>query len=400
MRLLPAVSALLLVACSSHQQPKTAESPERSAPEQSNTVIMSAEAQRNAAIELVTLEPAATERTIRAAGQIQVNEERTWGVGAHVEGRIVEVFAAPGDRVRRGATLAHIHGHDVHDSRADYQQAQSEAQRAQAAAALARRQRDRAVRLLEMKAGSRVEVESAEAAVREADAAVRQAETQVERVRVHLTEYLNVPVREPGAKTTSHDDEVPVRAPESGMVVERKVSSGVVVSAGQELFRITDPTSLWLIANVAETDLGDLRVGQPAEISVRAYPDRTFSGRILRLGEALDPQTRTLQVRILVPDPSGMLKPEMFATVTLRTPRTRQALSVPDAALQDHDGRKVVFVRTAADKFSARVVTPGERTSSGTVEILEGLNAGDVVVGKGSFIVKSHMLRSALEEED
>jgi RND family efflux transporter MFP subunit len=154
-----------------------------------------------------------------------------------------------------------------------------------------------------------------------------------------------------------------------------------------------------MIASVNESDLSHLRIGQPVRVSVRAYPDRRFSGRILRLGEELDPQTRTLQVRVHVPNERNLLKPQMFATAEIERATVRNMVVVPDSAIQDVGGHKVVFVRTAPDRFVLRPVQTGA-AASGKTEVVAGLRAGETVAVRGSFILKSQLLRSSLEEDE
>lgn len=358
-------------------------------------VILDAARQKNAGIETASVQPSSVSETVSATGALTVNEERTWRVGSHIEGRVVDVLANPGDRIKKGFVLAHLHSHQVHDSRSDYRRASDELARAKSAEELARRLRDRAARLFELKAGSRQEVDAAEANLREAASAVRNADTEVNRVRTHIMEYLGVPLTEGPA---AHSSDIPIRSPDSGLLIERNVSAGSVVSVGQDMFRITDPNSLWMIASVAEADLQHLRVGRAVRVLVRAHPDRTFSGRILRLGESLDPTTRTLQVRVLVPNTGGLLKPEMYATAEIERSANRNALFIPEAAVQDLNGARIVFLQLAEDRFAARPVET-RRGANGRLEVTSGLQAGDRVVVKGSFILKSQMLRSSLEEE-
>ena len=152
-----------------------------------------------------------------------------------------------------------------------------------------------------------------------------------------------------------------------------------------------------MIAAANEVDLSKLRPGQAVRIEVRAYPDREFNGRILKLGEQLDPTTRTLQIRILVPNPQGLLKPEMYATAQLPEGGKRAVLLLPEEAIQDINGIPAVFVRRSATQFEPRTVKTG-RHVNGEAEIIEGLNAGDAVVVKGSFLLKSQLMRRAIEE--
>src|SRR5258708_7687685 len=181
------------------------------------------------------------------------------------------------------------------------------------------------------------------------------------------------------------------------MVLERKVTVGSVVNAGDELCSLSDTRSLWMIAAANEADLAKLGPGQAVRIEVRAYPDREFNGRILKLGEQLDPTTRTLQIRILLPNPQGLLKPEMYATASLPEGEKRSILLLPETAIQDINGVPAVFVRRSATEFEPRAVKTG-RHANGEAEITEGLNAGDAVVVKGSFLLKSQLMRRAIEE--
>ena len=130
---------------------------------------------------------------------------------------------------------------------------------------------------------------------------------------------------------------------------------------------------------------------------VRAYPGREFAGRILKLGEQLDPATHTLQVRILVPNQQGLLKPEMYASAVVRESGRRSALFVPEEAIQEVNGVSVVFVRRTQNDFEARTVKTGQHGDGGT-EILEGLNPGEAVVVGGSFQLKSQLLKSTIQD--
>lgn len=390
--------AALLAGCSHDEPAKADATPGARAETKKNPgeLTMAETAQKAAGVAVESLQPSSVSESITATGELTVNEDRTWTVGSHIEGRVVTVSAKPGDLVKQGAVLARMHSHEVHDSRADFRRASDELVRARAAALQATRLRDRAARLLELKAASKQDVELAEGQLREAEAAVRNAKTELERVRTHITEYLEVTVSEEGRD--AGEDHVPIKAPASGLVTERKASAGTVVTSGQEMFRITDPSSLWMTANVAESDLQHLRVGQSVRVLVRAYPEHSFPGRILRLGEELDPTTRTLKVRVLVPNAGGLLKPEMYASAEIARAGSRSALFVPESAAQDLNGNRVVFVQTGADRFEARPIQVA-RVTDGRMEVSNGLKAGDRVAVKGSFLLKSQLLRSLMEQE-
>jgi multidrug efflux pump subunit AcrA (membrane-fusion protein) len=331
------------------------------------------------------------------------NEDRTWRVGAIAPGKIDDVLANIGDSVRAGQVLARIHSHDVHEARAAYREANVELDRARSAVTYAKQRRDRAKRLLELKAGSRQDLESAENGLVDAEAAVSTAIARVRKERIHLTDVLHVSVEAisdtaPNARQPIDTEDIPVFAPASAVVFERKATVGSVVGAGDVLFSLTDTSSLWMIAAANETDLSALRPGQRAEIRVRAYAGKVFPGRILKLGEKLDPATRTLEVRILVPNLHGLLKPEMYASAAILQPEKRAAIFLPDSAIQDIDGMSAVFVQRTDTQFEARSIKTGQRVN-GETEILEGVHPGEIVVLKGAFLLKSELLKSTIQED-
>ncbi len=337
--------------------------------------------------------------TIRASGRISINENKTWRVGAITDGRLVRVTVNVGDSVKQGQILARLHSHDVHESRAAYQKALSELARLKAQDIHARRARDRAKTLLSLKAASQEQVEHAEAELRNAEESIKQAEFELERAKTHLVEFLEVPL-DHGAHAGEHDDDelIPTKSPANGIVLIRHVTVGSVVQPGGQMFTITDPTTLWMIAAVAEEHFGKLRIGMPVNVGVQAHPGRTFAGRLVKLGEQLDPSTRTIQARIELSNPQGMLKPEMYADADLEMRGTRPVVLTSEAALQELKGQTVVFVERSAGRFEPTSVRTG-RTRGGLVEIEQGLAAGDRVVTRGGFVLKSQLLRKSLEEE-
>ena len=352
--------------------------------------------QRSAGIRVEPAVERAMPEVIRANARITNDEERTWRVGAITDGRVVKVLAAAGDSVREGQPLARLHSHEIHDSRAQYRNAVSELQRAKSAVAYAVKVRDRARRLLDLKAASQQEVDHAESDVRNAEAAQTNAENEVARHRSHLEEFLGIPAEDDG-----HDDEhdlIPVRAPASGTVLVRNVTQGSVVTPSNDLFVISDLRGLWAIAEVNEEHLRKLRPGIPARITVQAWSHEPFAGRIAKLGESLDPQTRTVKVRVAVPNAAGRLKPEMYATAEIDVGASRQAIFVSADATQEIRGETVVFVRAAPDKFEARHVETGGVIGR-SLEIVRGLRPGELVAVSGAFVLKSEYLKSSLSGE-
>lgn len=385
-----ALCCLILAACGTSKPPAAA----TTAPP-SNNIDVDTRTQRQLGMEVQPAQAAALASPITATGQLQLNEERTWKVGAVTEGRIVAVPVRLGETVAAGQIVAQMHSHEVHDARATRRQAIAELERLKVLAEQARRVRDRTRRLFDLKAASREQLEAAETQARSAEFGVTNAEAEVSKAESHLTEFLDVSLKDETHRPDSADeqDRVPIKAPAAGTVMERLATVGTVVSVAAPVVIISDLSSLWLIAAVNEADLSLIRPRQAVRISVRAYPDRTFPGTVFQLGERLDPQTRTLQVRVLVSNPNGLLKPDMFATVDFTPAAQSASIHVPESAVQDLDGKTIVFIQAPDKTFHPREVRTGNRVA-GQMEILSGLEPGIPVVVNGALLLKSQLLKS------
>jgi RND family efflux transporter MFP subunit len=153
-----------------------------------------------------------------------------------------------------------------------------------------------------------------------------------------------------------------------------------------------------MIAALPEEYLGKVKTGMTAAVHVQAYPDEVFSGKIARLGDQLDAETRTVPVRIVLANPGQRLRPEMYAVAEIAAGGAAEALFVPQSALQDLNGQAVVFLDQGGGKYAVRPVRTG-RIQGANVEVLEGLAAGERVVSRGGFVLKSQMFKSSLAEE-
>jgi len=331
--------------------------------------------------------------TIEATGRLVLNEDRTLRVGAYVEGRVLEVLVQLGDRVKAGQVLARIHTHEVHDAGANFVQARAMLVRKQTEAAFAKASLDRAERLLQARALSLYERDRMRVEDASAREEVTRAEAELERARGHL-ELLGL-----DEEKLDYEAPVLVRAPREGVLLERLVTPGTSVNPGDPLFTLSDLGTLWVHVEVEEQHLPALRVGAPLALSVAAYPGETFPGKILRLGEQLNPETRRLAIRGLVENRVGRLKPEMYVTARVQSGARTRVLTIPAAALQEVDGTATVFIALGQNRYQRRSVRTG-RTEGGQVEALEGVALADRVVTKGSFLLKSELLKSLLEEDE
>ena len=322
-------------------------------------------------------------------GQLTTNEDRTVRLGAPARGRVLSVSANPGDRVREGQPLVILQSADAGAAQSDVAKATAALSSKRAQAAYAKAARDRAQRLLALKAIPRQDYDRAIADDELAQSDLRQAEAELERARSTANQL--------GADASTTGN-ITIRSPQRGVVLTRNAMPGTVVEAGAPLVAVTDPTELWLVVNAPEQFTGLFRRGGELRFVVPAYAD-TFAARINSLGAGLDPDTRTLPVRGVVNSRNGRLKPGMLATVIVSGGRQTVAVQLPDDAVQLIGGKPTVFT-VAPDakggaRFTRREVVLGSR-AGGKVAVLQGLNAGDVVVTSGAFAVKAEFQKGAM----
>jgi Cu(I)/Ag(I) efflux system membrane fusion protein len=193
---------------------------------------------------------------------------------------------------------------------------------------------------------------------------------------------------------------VPWLAPQDGEILERNAVNGMRAAPGAVLFRIADHQVVWVLADIAERDLGLISVGQKVGVRPRAYPDRTFSGEVALIYPHLNAQTRTARIRIELPNPEGLLRPDMYADVEIATGTEAPVLTVPDSAVIDSGARQVVLLDRGEGRFEPRPVKPGRR-GDGRVEIKEGVTEDDKVVVTANFLIDAESnLKAALRGLD
>jgi cobalt-zinc-cadmium efflux system membrane fusion protein len=260
----------------------------------------------------------------------------------------------------------------------------------------ARQNEDRAKRLFEAKAVSRHDVQRAEADRVAADEQLDIAKTEVRRAEEELEHYGITNAEDPSGESGEY---IPVRSPLHGVVLEKSVTQGTAVTVGTPLYVVADLTELWAVAEVDETQLPLVKAGRTTEVRVAAYADETFPGLVTFVGDTVNPKTRRVTVRCQVKNADGRLKPEMYAQVALSAGEPRAVVGVPSPAIQEIDGKPVVFVRTAEGAFEKRDVAVGPEVE-GWVEVRGGVKAGEAVATTGSFLLKSELLKAAMAGEE
>ena len=395
--LILAISCSFVVGCGS--SPATAPKGESSgaAPQtKKDEIALSPARQAEGGIETQAVALSDKPQTLRVAGRIALADDRIARVGVRTVGLVMAVYAGLGDYVKKGQILARYHADEVRDTRAQYRTAVAQLNRAQAGASLAQRNYERAQTLLELKAGSVIQVEQAKQDLMSAQTAVKAAQIEVDRTLDVLEDDLRVPADPPPGDETA--DEVPIFAPVNGYIIEKNITLGKTVELSTETFVIGDLSQVWMLASVRQENLGELHAGQPATVTLPGDPSRTFSGQVTNLGQEFDAATRVMQVRIVLANSDNRLRPEMLASAEIPVGERKRTLLVPSDAIQQINSQDIVFVRTAPDHFIVRAVQRGE-TSGGQTPILDGLKAGEEVVVRGSFVLKSQLLKSTMESE-
>lgn len=314
---------------------------------------------------------------------VQANENELAEVTTLIRGRVVNVQVDVGQDVKKGALLALLHSMDFGVAEGDYLKAAARLHEAELAHA-------RAKELYENKAVSLAELLRREAAMRTAQAEARETKNRLELLGVPPDEIERL-----NRQQTIKAD-VSLRAPFDGRIIMRNITRGEVVETHQKFFTVADLTDVWVVGNVPEKDVRFIRKDQKVDVVLAAYPHAIFSGTITYVGDTLDPATRTMRLRVTVPNPDRLLKPEMFAVIRVYAASKPDELSLPIQAIQNGPSGAMVFVRRETGEFEARSVTLGEEQGD-LVQVLDGVRAGEVVVTKGSFALKSEMERHKIE---
>jgi len=315
---------------------------------------------------------------------VQANANQLVEVTALIRGRVMKVHVDVGQDVKKDALLAMLYSTDLGVAEGAYLKAAAKLYEAKLAY-------ERARDLNEQKVVSLAELQRREAAMKTA-----RAETLEARNRLEL---LGVPDQEVARldRDGTIKADVLLRAPFDGRVIMRNITRGEVVETQQKLFTVADLSDMWVVGNVPEKDVQFIRKDQKVNVIVSAYPHAIIPGTITYIGDVLDPATRTMRLRVTVLNPDRLLKPEMFATVLVYAAEDQDALTVPLAAVQNGpSGTTMVFVQQGTNDFEVRTVKLGNEQGE-VVTVLEGVSAGEQVVTKGSFVLKSEMERHKIE---
>lgn len=304
------------------------------------------------------------ERTARAAGRIEPDERRTYAIAPKFEGYVERLHVnATGQLIGKGQALFEVYSPELVSAQREYAIAAQGVQ--------------------SMK----------DAGGESQDAMKRLSEAS-------LTRLKNWDISEDQIKALAASGEtkrtLTFRSPVSGIVTEKKALQGMRFMPGEALYQITDLSSIWVIADVFEQDIGLVKIGAKAQIRINAYPDKTFSGALTYIYPTLNTETRTVPVRIELANPGNLLKPGMFAEIELPVGAKGPVLTVPTSAVIDSGTRRVVLVQSGEGKFEPREVKTGARGDQ-HIEVISGVKDGETVVVAANFLIDAESnLKAAL----
>lgn len=387
--LIVGVLCLALASCS---KPKSEETAERESKPASGLITMEPAAQHHVGMKIAPAKMSQLNEYLQVTGTVQPVDSRVSQVRSLARGRLIEVRAKVGDRVRAGQELARIDNLEAGELAAQLASARADLQRYKVLLAAQAKQVDRNQKLSEIGAAPHKDYEQSRAEYQALEESQRSQEAVIAGLTARLRRFGK------SGSDPSTSVETLIAAPFDGIVIKAVTAPGEVVETSTELFTVADISRVWVQAEVYEKDLGRLQVGQSAIIHVDTYPDESFAGKVTYISDALDPQTRTAKVRCEAANDRFRLKLDMFATVQLPTTFSRETVAVPLGAIQQLDAKTVVFVQRSVNQFEAREIKLGKNVN-GQVEVLAGLRESEPVVIVGAFHLKSIVAGKDLGEE-
>ncbi|MDO8431428.1 MAG: efflux RND transporter periplasmic adaptor subunit [Candidatus Binatus sp.] len=315
---------------------------------------------------------------IAATAMIEPDARKIAHVTPRIRARVLKLIAEPGQEVKPGDPLAVLSSIELGQAKAEYLKSRVLEQ-------IAGQHLAREERLFKDKIASAKDVLEARA---NHEIALAQYKSTREALRLLISpkELAGLAWPENGPPLSDFT----LTAPIAGTVTKRNLTIGAFVSGDESVMTIIDLRNVWVLVNVFEHDLSTLQIGEPAEITVGAYPDERFNGVVSYIGDTVERSTRTVQARIDVPNPERRLKPGMFANAQITTTAraSREVLTAPASAVYEINGQKSVFVEVSAASFAVRPVTLGSAGHS-DVEIVSGVREGERVVSEGGLALKA-----------
>jgi membrane fusion protein, heavy metal efflux system len=319
-------------------------------------------------IEVTTVHPQSVTDRLVLPARVVPDPTRVVHIYSQITGRLVELYIRPGQDVSKGQTIGMVQSSDIASARGDYDKARIEAARSD-------RQLDRAKQLLQHEVMAQRDYDDLEAADQAAHAELARTLQ-----RIHML----------GFSPEGSSDAAPLRAPISGVVLDIGSASGEMQRSLDNASPIATVASLdpvWIVGDVFENDLATVRSAQSVEVTFSAYPGEILHGKISNISDAVDPATRTLKVRVVLPNPKHRLKPDMFANLSIAR-STAPEFVLPTTAVIHEGSSSYVFLETSPGKYDRHQVTTAALHGT-TIVVTSGLKEGDRVVTTGAALLRA-----------
>jgi len=359
------VLTLFIVSCRQNSQVELVDHPERTHSEETSQLVMTRHQLEHIQIGTEPAESLSVEVPLSLPARVALNERATAHITARLTGRVETVLRVAGERVRKGEVLLEMFSQEFLNMQSEFVLAEERLKRTP---------------------------------VEDPDRGTANAIYESARNKLSVVGLIDTEI-ETLADNHKPLRLLPVRSPLAGTLLQGELRAGEFVHLGKEFFRIADLRRLWVVADVFEHDISLISEGLRGEVTVSPYPSETFRAVLTIIYDVVDERSRTVKTRFDVENRSGKLKPEMFATVSVRARFGGKSLKVPSGAVMRSQGKSFVFVALNDTTFEKREVNVGFETTT-YAEIVSGLSTGDIVVSKGTFYLKSELAKSSFVEEE
>ena len=367
-------------------------------------IELNPQAIQRAGIQTVTVQSRNVAGQISTTGEVRANENRVFHINSFVGGRVSQDNAFLGDFIRRGQTIAVVQNLEVAKIQADYihelHNNEIEIEQARTRFALAQKNLERERHLLNEGISPRKDYQQAEADATMAHSALEGQQEHRIHIKAEGKALLGAYGMRPG---NVHSESIrtgsPVTAPRSGVITKKNITLGDMVTPETIMYEVADLSQVWLDITVYPKDLSAVRVGQTVSFTSDSLPGRVFIGRINYVQPAAEEASQTYVARAYLDNSSGILKPGMFGQARLDLAARQSRPFVPEEAVQKYGKETFVFVRLGNNRFRKQTIQLGDPVAGGYL-VNTGVQAGDQIVGKGSFTLKAEMLKSQFAEEE
>ncbi|HEX2869144.1 MAG TPA: efflux RND transporter periplasmic adaptor subunit [Ignavibacteriales bacterium] len=326
---------------------------------------------------------------LKVPAKVITNQDQEAQVGSLVQGRVKRVFVKVGDFVKAGQELMDVEGLEIGEIKAAYITAKSSLNFQKA-------NYDRQKVLSEQKVGSQKALLEAQSEYEKARAEFDAADKKIHSIGLNDNEVTD----SKGSHSEEHTSgTLPVKAPISGVVIERNVVIGQLIDGTTNAFRIVNTSSVWIDGQLSEKDVNKVNSSPAVVFASSSQPDKEFNGKVSYVGQVIDEKSRTVTLRAEFSNKNNLLKAQMFGELTVPVSQNSKSILIPSEAVVRFDNQEYVFIQKDASTFQRRAVKTGSQAGD-LVEIREGLKEGEIVVTKGSFYLKSEMMKSEFGEEE